>query len=324
MNEKIDIVTVVFREEVNFLRIQARSLAQYFDPGVIGEILVLINDVQESECAANVADILPEYGHLAPRVRLVRSDVYFLKPESPMAALRLALSSKLRKWRRRSRGGWMGRSGWYTQQAAKLAAARFASGRYMLILDAKNHFIASVGYADFVDKDGLPRTAPYIADPYHYQWTRNSYEFFGLTAPRITEMVMPPTTPFCVETELVEKLLRYLEDRHGRVQTFFRPRPHQTIEFTLLSAFAAKEKGDWKACFSDGLEPPLVIYRNTPVESFGSILERIEDETPKTIGFHRSRIAEMDAAMHLRIARIWESRHLVGSEQEGIRLLTKS
>ncbi len=50
----MDVVTVVFREELPLLALQARSIARFLDPDAVGRILVVVNDFHEDDCAAAV------------------------------------------------------------------------------------------------------------------------------------------------------------------------------------------------------------------------------------------------------------------------------
>ena len=47
----IDILTVVFQQELYYLEIQARSIEQYIDSDKIGKIFVIVND-EDSVCSA--------------------------------------------------------------------------------------------------------------------------------------------------------------------------------------------------------------------------------------------------------------------------------
>jgi hypothetical protein len=146
----LDIVTVVFRKEVPLLRLQARSMARFLDPAGIGRVRVIVNDRRERVCCAAVEALRGDYGPFADRLEVVTPDALFALRPSGLGP---------RDWRQRAwlwgvrhgvlypfglKGGWRGNRGWRIQQALKLAAGRYGEAPFVLILDAKNHFIGPV------------------------------------------------------------------------------------------------------------------------------------------------------------------------------------
>ena len=65
----LDLATVVYRDELPLIRLQARSIARMLDPRGIGAILVVVNDREEEACLAALREVLPEVGVFAHRSR---------------------------------------------------------------------------------------------------------------------------------------------------------------------------------------------------------------------------------------------------------------
>src|SRR5271166_4460795 len=131
----VTILTVVFGEEINLLALQARSLARFFEPSSIDEIIIIVNGKQQLDVEQRVHDVvLQAYGTLSERVTtILADDVHrFRYPEA----------------------------GWHTQMALKLLAAPRVSTTWYLVLDAKNHFIRPASVRDFFADSGRALYTP--------------------------------------------------------------------------------------------------------------------------------------------------------------------
>ncbi|MGK7870643.1 hypothetical protein [Falsiroseomonas sp. E2-1-a20] len=72
---RLDYLTVGYWGDVRLLHLQARSMAKYLDPDSVRSLVVVNNDPSPERLAAYFqSDILPEYRHLAGRVRFVPSE----------------------------------------------------------------------------------------------------------------------------------------------------------------------------------------------------------------------------------------------------------
>lgn len=76
-----DIVTVVFRGEMDLLTLQAASLERFFPEDLIRRIYIVPNDVDEAACLARIEAVLPAYGGLETKVEIVAPSALFsLRP----------------------------------------------------------------------------------------------------------------------------------------------------------------------------------------------------------------------------------------------------
>lgn len=314
---KLDFVTVVFRGELGALRLQARSLARFMAPGDVQTIFVLINDIAEDTCFDAVHALLPEYGALRDRVRVLRPDAV-LRWQGVADDLRSRLSAGWKRLRGRSGAGWRGRSGWYMRQALKLAAARVATAPVVVIMDAKNHLIAPCGSAVFATADGRARAAPMVYDNYHFDWLRNAHLFLGAPAPDRAAPNLPTTTPFVVTRADLAATLDAVEARGGPVQGYFRPRPNQEIEFSLIAAWANGQPGGWRARFVPDLPDANAIYRYADAADIARAIDRAEAGASPFFALHRAAAERLDRTAAERIAALWR-RHGVLEADRPIR-----
>lgn len=320
----LSIVTVVFRDEIALLRLQAVSLARFFRAADVTEILVLVNDVEESATVEAVRQILPAYGPLADRVRIMRPDTLFAEgtpPRGPFARARSALTWLPKRLDHPLCRGWRGNPGWRIQQALKLAAARVATGSHLLVLDAKNHFLAPVAAADFVAPDGRARWRLITVPQAQRAWVTASFRRFGLAPPPADRPLPPSVTPFCVARPVLTEALLAIEARVGPVEAFFATNPGKETEFMLVLAFVFARHGALEPVFAEGLAPPATVFHAASSARIGAVLGEAERGAAKIFAVHRLRAGSMSEEERLRIAALWRERHLVADEAAALALL---
>jgi hypothetical protein len=320
---KIDIVTVVFREEIDFLKLQAKSIAKFFNPDAIGKILIIINDAEEDRCYSQVEALLETYGTLREKVRIVRPSEIFIRSNRHLRIKSgyqwRTFSGKIREIRLRyfllkKEAGWKGFGGSRVQQALKLASARYAMSDYILILDAKNHFLKAVGLNDFVAENGRPKCYLVPNEGTLKKWVDASFSLFGLSPPQPSESVLPSITPFCVERRILLSCLNFVETKAGPIQWLFIGEPKRKrpfTEFTMLFAYVTKEYSSWKNIFSLGLERPATIFISTNSTKVDNILTRIEKQERNVFSIHKKRINGFDKRTQQRIIDIWTKAGLI-------------
>jgi len=122
----IDIVTVVFKEEIPVLKLQAQSVARYCTNIGIGNIYVVVNDDDDT---IHQIDAL-WWGDLANNVLII--------PRS-------AFSTRFVE------------DGWVSQQVLKILAASLSYNTWSMVLDAKTIFVREVSLLELIDSDGRMR-----------------------------------------------------------------------------------------------------------------------------------------------------------------------
>lgn len=314
----LDVATVVYSRELPLLRLQACSMARYLDSRGIGRIFVIVNDIDEAGCAARVQAMRPDWGPLAPRVEVIGAEALFtLRPEAngprgPVARVRLWFTRYRRRYPFGVKSGWRGNRGWRVQQALKLAVARQGDSPFVLLLDAKNHFVRPVGLDSFVDADGRARSYTDQPGEKRYAWIAGSYRLFGLPPPG-RDVPSPPTvTPVVVPRAVLRGCLDAIEARVGPVEAFFTRAKGETSEFMLIYAYVAGECGGWDTVFAPGLIPAASIFRRGSDGDIDRVLSAVEDGTAEILSVHDSRRAGLASEHRRRIEAIWRDRGLPG------------
>jgi hypothetical protein len=318
LNGVLDVATVVYSHELPLLRLQACSMARYLDARGIGRIVVLVNDIDEAGCAARVEAVRADWGPLAPRVEVVGAEALFALrpaangPRGPRQRFRLWFSRNRRRYPFGVKRGWRGNRGWAVQQALKLAVARYGDSPFVLLLDAKNHFVRPVSVASFVGADGRALSFTGVAGDKRGLWIAGSFKLLGLPPPA-PDVPSPPTvTPVVVPRAVLRGCLEAVERRVGPVEAFFSRAKGDLSEFMLIYAYVTGHCGGWDAVFAPGLIPAATIHRRSDAAAIERALARVEDGTAEILSVHNSRRAGLAPEHRRRIEAIWRDRGLPG------------
>jgi hypothetical protein len=127
---QVDFVTVVFRRDLNLLKLQARSIALYVPESLIGSIHIICRENDESVQLIK-DNIVREYKDFQNKV-IVHNNTQFINEKTNELD-----------------------NGWFIQQIIKLRAYKVCTSKYHIVFDAKNHFISPIDETFFF-KNGKP------------------------------------------------------------------------------------------------------------------------------------------------------------------------
>ena len=199
----IDIVTVVFEQEISILRAQAQSIALNCQRIGIRNIYVVLND---SETIA--AQIDPAWwGPLASSVLIIPRSAF----STPFVA-----------------------DGWVSQQVLKLLTASISYNTYSMILDAKTLFVRELDPATVVDATGRILTGRCPIYPVFEPSKKIVEQLFEI---ELTEQLGPGGVPFIVHNDTVRMMIAEITLRtRTPFPTWFQQQGMVT-EFMLYSGF---------------------------------------------------------------------------------------
>jgi len=206
----IDIITVVFEQEIPVLRAQAQSLALYGQKLGIRNIYVVLND---SETIA--AQIDPAWwGPLANTVLVI-----------PRTAFSTAFVD----------------NGWVSQQVLKLLAASVSYNTYSMILDAKTIFVRELDPNTIVDSAGRIQTGILHLYPVFAPAKKIVDELFEMDLQR---QVGPGGVPCIVHNDTVRMMIADVTLRTKTSFPIWFQSQGMLTEFVLYSAFVQHLCGD--------------------------------------------------------------------------------
>lgn len=248
----IDIITVVYRDELEFLKIQARSLDLYVHHSDVNCIYVIVND-DDSVC-----DLIdPAWWQYHKNVKII--------PYS--------------KWNYTTRV-----NGWENQQLCKLLAASEAESEWSMCLDAKTWFIQCLDLKCLFDEYNRPRVGTVPV----FEVFKPSQEFveqyYGVSMP---DVIGPAGVPFMFHTTTVANMIAEFGDFINFFQTHVRY-PHFITEFHLYSAYVIARLGDIKFLYNKTQHYACCNIADFDVAEFDQHIERIKTHpTMLTASIHR-------------------------------------
>lgn len=202
----IDLITVVFQQELYLIEIQARSIELYIDSDKIGNIFVVVND---EDCVVDQIDH-NWWGINSSKVKLIARSHW---GETPPI------------------------DGWSSQQLYKLLAANESNATWSMCLDAKTWFVQKLDWHKLFQDDRVCFVSHPIAPVFEpaKQFTES---FLGITH---LNTIGPGGVPFMFHTETVKDMIKYIETKTGNsFYDFFVEHvvlPHGVTEFILYSGF---------------------------------------------------------------------------------------
>ena len=249
----IDLVTIVFQEELNFLQVQAKSIELYTQLSDIGNIYVVVNDW---DSVVDLIDI-SWWGTHQLKVKIV--------PYS--------------HWNYVSRI-----NGWENQQLCKLLAASEAESPWSISLDAKTWFVQPLDLTKLFDNQGrvTAGTVPVFSV---FDSSRDFLqEYYNVSMPTV---IGPQGVPFVFHTKTVKDLI----DSYGDFIEFFQTNvrwPHLITEFHLYSSFVLSRHGTYEQLYNKTQYYTCCNISDSDVDNFDEHYNRmLTDKKLLTASIHR-------------------------------------
>jgi hypothetical protein len=212
----IDLITVVYQEELHFLKTQARSIELYTRQQDIKNIYVVVNDVD------SVADLVDPawYGTHQSKVKIVPYSVWNYDMH--------------------------GITGWQSQQICKLLAAREALSNWSMCLDAKTWFIQPLDLLKLFDSQ---RRATVGTIPVFSVFTSSQRFLEQHYRIHMPETIGPGGVPFIFHNETVRSLVNSFDDFVGFFKTNM-TNGNAVTEFHLYSSFVLARDGTYEKLYN--------------------------------------------------------------------------
>ena len=252
----IDFITVVFRQELFYLEIQASSIEQHVDTDKIGTIFVVVNDA-ESVCSLVDTDW---YGVNKHKVRVVWAESF-------------------------GRTDFL--DGWASQQYYKLATANIADSKWSACLDAKTWFVRTLDFDLLFDKQNRARLAPMPTIPVFRPAEQAVNEFFNIDSKQV---IGPGGVPFLFNTQEMHLLTKFLCAKDTNLHQYFTKAvqaPSFVTEFMFYSGWIAYRHGDHSKLYSNKQYYKVTNVADFEVKDVESKFNQMKLEENLTASIHR-------------------------------------
>lgn len=249
----IDIITVVFREEIPVLKVQAESIARYCQNIGIRNIYVVVNDDEETIHQINAG----WWGELANHVLVI--------PRS-------AFSTQFVD------------NGWVSQQALKLLAAAISYNIWSMVLDAKTIFVRELRLEDLLDEQGRVRVGTLPVFPVFEPTRLMINELYNID---MKDQLGPGGVPFFFQNDVVRLMIA--ETTFLAKKSFpmwFQARGRIT-EFMLYSGYLQSRFDGYDTFYSPETAFGVVNISHGEVDQFESKLKQMNNARTLTVSIHR-------------------------------------
>ena len=249
----IDICTVVFRDEIPILHVQANSLALNATEIGVRNIYVVVNDEETV-----VSEISPDWwGPLADKVLIV--------PRSAFSA------------------PWV-TDGWLSQQMFKILTASISYNVWTMIMDAKTILVQPLTLDQIFDSQGRAQTGSLPIYPVFADSQRIVEQLFDI---KIDQQIGPGGVPFLFHNDTVRLMISdvFLLTKTN-FPAWFQAQGRVT-EFVLYSGYVSHKLGNIHKMYSQDRNIYPVNLCHSEVMSFDRKIKEMQDPNVTTVSIHR-------------------------------------
>ena len=286
---KLDLITVVYGEEIGLLKIQAQSFDRYLSHNDVGEIVIVINDAQHIKESIDTK----WWGRLADRVNIMHH-----------SQLGLVINPHIQ--------------GWYTQQICKLLAAKRCKALWSLVFDAKTWLVRTLDVREIFDHDGRPVVGHCPISTYWKDSKIYLEQMYGIT---MNTMLGPGGVPFMLHTETVNALVDSIDDFTEWFQSLVPGPGNDTMfitEFMLYSAYVLHRHGVNNRLYSD--LPPTWHPNNLAswkVDKFKKFFDRGALPSCLTVSIHKDCYQKLSSGEIATWLDFLERKNIIQRDQRG-------
>ena len=251
----IDLVTVVFQDELPILQAQAQSIDLYAQHIGIQNIYVMVND---DPLVAEQIDTA-WWGTLSDRVRIVPRNIFSAE---------------------------FSEDGWHSQQILKLLGSSLSYNRWSLVLDAKTILVQDIKLDRLFMPDGRMSWGHYPIQPVFEESGRITGELFQIDLERV---LAPMGVPFLFDNQLVRGLIAEVE--HCTQTQFIKwfGSHGMLTEFILYSGYVQYRYGslDAVSTVNSTIAYDVCNICHSEVEIFDTKFNSANDPNILTVSIHR-------------------------------------
>lgn len=287
----IDIITVVFQQELYYLKTQARSIEQYIDSDKIGKIFVVVND-ESSVC--DLVDV-NWWGENKDNVVVIDRKQFGINPRLP---------------------------GWESQQYYKLACANIAQSNWSMVLDAKTWFIQPLDFNKIFDSDGRVCMGIHPTIPVFKPAEKCVEEYFKIES---KDVIGPAGVPFFFNTDAMHMLYKYLEDNGTNMFDFFTTNvlyPIHLTEFMFYSGWIKFKYGSLEVLYSKERPYEVTNIADFQKHEFDQLFSvNMQQLNNLTVSIHRRVYPELTDEQLAQWVDFLYSKNLIDNPTETFQLL---
>lgn len=247
----LDLITVVFRDELPLLKIQAESIHKYVSTQNINSITVVVNDTDD------VADLI---------------DVSWWQQHQDRVQVKC-----YSKWNYACRI-----TGWENQQICKLLAAAESTAEWSMVLDAKTWFVRPLDLTRLFSNSKANTGFIPVMEVFDSsrQFVENLYSI------KLDLVLGPGGVPFMFHTDTVQELVNSIDNFIEFFQTNVKY-PNLVTEFHLYSGYVLNKFGSYEALYNKTQYYQVVNIADYEAPEFDVLFKTMSSANILTVSIHR-------------------------------------
>lgn len=278
----LDLITVVFRDELPLLKIQAESINQYFSPADVSSITVIVNDEDD------IVDLI---------------DTAWWKQHQSIVKIKPCSKYQYTSCV----------NGWENQQLLKLLAAGESACDWSMVLDAKTWFVQAVDAEQLFDTQGRAHTGFIGIFPQFVESRQFVENFYNI---ELKEIIGPSGVPFLFHTKTVASMIDSIDNFPDFFQTALRY-PHLTTEFYFYSGYVLSQHQTYSKLYSPIQRYNCLNLAEWQTDEFDNAMQLLQIEQRfHTASIHRRTYSKLTQQQILTWVLFLKESNLVTDERE--------
>lgn len=276
-NHMIDLITVVFEQELNALKLQAKSIDLYFNPAELAQVYVIVNDAD----------------HIAKQI----DPSWWGKFKDQVVILP-----------RRTFSCTFSQNGWHSQQVLKLLTATLSYNEWSMVLDAKTLFVRNLIESELFDRSGRPCVGNLDVYPVFEPSKKIVEELFEMT---LDIQLGPGGVPFMLNNRMVRSMIVEIEKRTQQSFANWFATQGMLTEFLLYSGYVIHRHGSFEILYNHiecRIKPCNLCH--SEVASFDRKFREMTDPKTLTVSIHRAAWPQLSLEQQDQFKNFLESRGL--------------
>ena len=259
----IDIVTVVFEEELPVLQVQAQSIDHFCTDLGLKNIYVMVNDHDDQTSQIDKS----WWGKFQDRVQIV--------PRSMFATSYVD-------------------NGWVSQQVLKLLGAALSYNHWSMILDAKTLITDRMSAEMFVITDCLSTLGRGLIKPVFEPAAKIAGDLFDI---KLDHVIAPAGVPFFFHNLTLRQMIADIENRTSQHFPDWFQQQGMLTEFVLYSGYVQHKYQSIDNMYL-GINKHKICNNtcHSEVELFDKNLQRAKDQSSLTMGVHRNAWSQLSTS----------------------------
>ena len=248
----IDLATVVFRDELSVLKLQAQSIDLHCQDIGIQNIYVIVND---NQATADQIDT-QWWGALANQVTVI--------PRS-------AFSTQFVE------------NGWVSQQVLKLLAASISYNVWTMALDAKTIFVRSISLANLIGQDGRACIGAMDIFPVFEPARLRINQTYNID---LQQQLKPGGVPFLFHNDVVRSMISETKFLVKKSFPLWFQEQGIITEFMLYAGYLQYKFKNFDSYYSQGTVAACNLC-HSEVENFNAKFWQMSHPDTQTVSIHR-------------------------------------